>query len=56
VFYDMVSEQRWFVRRSGRMVAVVTALLAVAVFPGGVQATHSGAEAEQAAQDWVAGK
>ena len=50
VFYDMVSEQRWFVRRSGRMVAVVTAL-AVAVFPGGVQATHSGAEAEQAAQE-----
>lgn len=50
VFYDMVSEQRWFVRRSGRMVAVVTAL-AVAVFPGGVQATHSGAEAEQAARE-----
>jgi murein DD-endopeptidase MepM/ murein hydrolase activator NlpD len=33
------------------MVAVVTALLAVAVFPGGVQATHSGAEAEQAARE-----
>lgn len=47
----MVSEQRWFVRRSGRMVAVVTALLAVAVFSGGVQATHSGAEAEQAARE-----
>lgn len=47
----MVSEQRWFVRRSGRLVVVVTALLAVAVFPGGVQATHSGAEAEQAARE-----
>jgi murein DD-endopeptidase MepM/ murein hydrolase activator NlpD len=33
------------------MVAVVTALLAVAMFPGGVQATHSGAEAEQAARE-----
>jgi murein DD-endopeptidase MepM/ murein hydrolase activator NlpD len=33
------------------MVVVVTALLAVAVFPGGVQATHSGAEAEQAARE-----
>jgi murein DD-endopeptidase MepM/ murein hydrolase activator NlpD len=51
VFYDMVSEQRCFVRRSGRMVAVVTALLAVAMFPGGVQATHSGSEAEQAARE-----
>jgi murein DD-endopeptidase MepM/ murein hydrolase activator NlpD len=33
------------------MVAVVTALLAVAMFPGGVQATHSGSEAEQAARE-----
>mgnify|MGYP001824192516 CR=1 FL=1 len=47
----MVSEQRWCVRRSGWVVVVVSAVLAAAMLPGGVQATHSGVEAEQAARE-----
>jgi murein DD-endopeptidase MepM/ murein hydrolase activator NlpD len=51
VFYDMLSETQRLVSRKRRVLATVVAFVAVAMSPAGANATHSGAEAEQAAQE-----
>jgi murein DD-endopeptidase MepM/ murein hydrolase activator NlpD len=51
VFYDMVSEKPDAGRRVRRLVGSVVTVAALVVAPVGVHATHSGAEAEQAARE-----
>ena len=47
----MLSETQRLVSRKRRVLATVVAFVAVAMSPAGANATHSGAEAEQAAQE-----
>ncbi len=51
VFYDMVSEKPNVGRRVRRLVGSVITVAALVVAPVGAHATHSGAEAEQAARE-----